>query len=200
MKADIKRAIKKIDTTNWKKVLVEFGRNVIEVFVPPGCAELTMKDVPILSDPQRAFEEAFLNPISRPPLEEIVRKKGRPPGEMKAAIAVSDITRPVPYKGESGILRPLLSRLESSGIKKENIKIIVATGMHRASTPEEKVEMYGQGVVDQYKILDHYAENNDLLESIGTTKRGTHVYINRDFYFADLKIATGLVESHFFTG
>jgi nickel-dependent lactate racemase len=200
MRQNIKKAIKRIDTTNWKKVLVEFGRNAIEVSVPPGCAELTMRDVPILSDPQRAFEEAFLNPISSPPLEEIIRRKGKPPAEMSAAIAVSDITRPVPYKGESGILRPLLMRLESSGMKKENIKIIVATGMHRASTQEEKVEMYGQEVVDQYAILDHDCENNDLLESIGKTKRGTHVYVNRDFYFADLKIATGLVESHFFTG
>jgi nickel-dependent lactate racemase len=133
-------------------------------------------------------------------LEEIVRRKGKPPGEMSAAIAVSDITRPVPYKGESGILRPLLRRLESSGIQKENIKIIVATGMHRASTQEEKVEMYGQEVVDQYTILDHDCENNDLLESIGKTRRGTDVYVNRDFYFSDLKIATGLVESHFMTG
>jgi nickel-dependent lactate racemase len=94
----------------------------------------------------------------------------------------------------------LLRRLESSGIKKENIKIIVATGMHRASTQEEKFEMYGQEVVDQYTIMDHDCENNELLESIGNTKRGTHVYVNRDFYVADLKIATGLVESHFFTG
>jgi nickel-dependent lactate racemase len=159
-----------------------------------------MKDVPTLPNPQKAIEEAFLNPISSPPLEEIILEKGKPPGEMSAAIAVSDITRPVPYKGESGILLPLLGRLESSGIRKENIKIIVATGMHRASTEEEKVEMYGKEVVDQYTILDHDCENNTLLESIGKTKRGTHVYVNRDFYFADLKIATGLVESHFFTG
>jgi nickel-dependent lactate racemase len=200
MLPDMKKAIKKIDTKDWKKVPVEFGRDVLEISVPPGCAELTMKDVPVLPDPQRAFEEAFLNPISSPPLEEIIRRKGKPPGELSAAIAVSDITRPVPYRGEGGILRPLLRRLESSGVKKENVKIIVATGMHRASTDEEKAEMYGKEVVDQYTILDHDCENNDLLESIGKTKRGTHVYVNRDFYFADLKIATGLVESHFFTG
>jgi nickel-dependent lactate racemase len=200
MLPDMKKAIKKIDTKDWKKVPVEFGRDVLEISVPPGCAELTMKDVPVLPDPQRAFEEAFLNPISSPPLEEIIRRKGKPPGELSAAIAVSDITRPVPYRGEGGILRPLLGRLESSGVKKENVKIIVATGMHRASTDEEKAEMYGKEVVDQYTILDHDCENNDLLESIGKTKRGTHVYVNRDFYFADLKIATGLVESHFFTG
>ena len=127
-------------------------------------------------------------------------KKGKPPEKLSVAIAVSDITRPVPYKGENGILLPLLNRMESSGIPKQNIKIIVATGMHRASTHEEKVEMVGEEIVQQYTILDHDCENNDLLESIGKTQRGTNVYVNRDFYFSDLKIATGLVESHFMTG
>jgi nickel-dependent lactate racemase len=116
------------------------------------------------------------------------------------AIAVSDITRPVPYKGEKSILLPILKRLESSGIRKQNIKIIVATGMHRPSTDEEKVEMFGKEVVDQYPLLDHDCENDGLLESIGTTQRGTNVYVNRDFFSSDLKIATGLVESHFMTG
>jgi nickel-dependent lactate racemase len=200
MLSEIKKAIKKIHTEDWKKISVEFGKDAIEILVPPDCVELSMKEVPILLNPPKAIEEAFLNPINSPPLEEIIRKKEKPTGEMSVAIAVSDITRPVPYKGESGILPPLLRRLESSGIKKEKIKIIVATGMHRASTDEEKVEMYGKEVVEQYTILDHDCENNDLLESIGKTKRGTHVYVNRDFYFADLKITTGLVESHFFTG
>jgi nickel-dependent lactate racemase len=200
MKPELQKAIKKIDTKGWKKVSVEFGRDAIEILVPPDCVGLTMKDVPILPNPSKAIEEAFLNPISSPTLEEIIRKKKKRSQEISVAIAVSDITRPVPYKGENGILIPILRRIESSGIPKQNIKIIVATGMHRASTAEEKVEMYGKEVVDQYTILDHDCEDNNLLESIGRTKRGTHVYVNRDFYFADLKIATGLVESHFFTG
>jgi nickel-dependent lactate racemase len=200
MKPDMKKVIKKIDTKDWKKISVEFGRNVLEISVPPTCVELSMKEVPALSDPGAALEKAFANPIGSPTLEEIVQKKGKSPERLSVAIAVSDITRPVPYRREGGILPPLLGRLESSGIKKENIKIIVATGMHRASTADEKVEMYGKEVVEQYRITDHDCENNGLLESIGMTKRGTHVYVNRDFYFADLKIATGLVESHFFTG
>ncbi len=200
MKPDLKRLINKMDRKDWKPIGVEFGRNILDVLVPPDCAELTMKDVPYLPNPREAIETALSSPISSPPLEEIIQRKGKPPEEMTVAIAVSDITRPVPYKGETGILPPLLRRLESSGIRKEKIKIVVATGMHRASTLEEKLEMYGQEVVDQYTILDHDCERTDLLESIGTTRRGTHVYVNRDFYFADLKIATGLVESHFFTG
>ena len=200
MKLDLKKIAKKMDTKDWKTVPVEFGPHTLEVLVPPDCAELNMRDVPVIPDERAEFEKAFSNPIQSPPLGEIIRNKGKGPEELTAAIAVSDITRPVPYKGEKGILLPLLGRMASTGIRKENIKIIVATGMHRASTCEEKVEMYGQEIVDQYTILDHDCENNDLLESIGKTKRETNVYVNRDFYFADLKIATGLVESHFFTG
>jgi nickel-dependent lactate racemase len=200
MRPNIKKAIEKIDTKDWRTVSVEFGRDFLEVLVPPHCIELSMKEVPSLSDPRAALEKAFLNPIGSPPLEEIIRKKRKSPEALSVAIAVSDITRPVPYKGENGILIPILRRLESSSIPKQNIKIIVATGMHRPSTQEEKVEMYGEEVVSQYTLLDHDCENKDLLESIGKTRRGTDVYVNRDFYFSDLKIATGLVESHFMTG
>jgi len=200
MRFDIQKKIKKVDTRGWKKISVEFGRNAIEVLAPPHCVELTMKDMPVLPNPREAIEEAFLNPINSPPLEEIIRKKGKPPDEISVAIAVSDITRPVPYKGEKSILLPILKRLESSGIRKQNIKIIVATGMHRPSADEEKAEMFGKEIVDQYSLLDHDCENDGLLESIGTTQRGTNVYVNRDFFSSDLKIATGLVESHFMTG
>ena len=127
---------------------------------------------PFFQIPKRRIEEAFSNPINSPTLEEIIREKGKPTGEMSVAIAVSDITRPVPYKGESGILPPLLRRLESSGIKKEKVKIIVATGMHRPSTYEEKKEMYGEEVVEQYAISDHDCENNDLLTKYWKDEKG----------------------------
>ncbi len=200
MRPDIQKIVKKIDTRNWKKVSVEYGSNAIEVLVPLNCVVLSMKDIPPLPDPQKSIEEALSNPISSLPLEEIIRRKGKPPEEISVSIAVSDITRPVPYRGESGILLPILRRLESSGIRKEMIRIIVATGMHRPSTNEEKLEMYGKEIVGSYRILDHDCENPSNLVSIGKTSRGTPVYVNKDFYFSDLKIATGLVETHFFTG
>ncbi len=73
MRSDIQKRIKKIDTKDWKKVSVEFGRNILEISVPANCAELSMKEVPILPNPQEAIEEAFVNPINSPPLEEIIR-------------------------------------------------------------------------------------------------------------------------------
>ena len=159
MRPDIQKGIKKIDTKDWKKVPLEYGRNVLEILVPRSCVELSMMDVPVLSDPRSEVEKAISNPIQSPTIEEIVKKKGKPPEQLSVAVTVSDITRPVPYHGEGGILIPILRRLESSGIPKQNIKIIVGTGTHRASTPEEKIEMFGEAITREYAILDHNCED-----------------------------------------
>jgi nickel-dependent lactate racemase len=200
MKPDLEEALSQVDTGDWKRIPLEYGDVTLEINVPSDSVEISMGAVPSIDDWQEEIERAFSNPIGSPKLEEIVKKKGKKPGDMTVSVTVSDITRPVPYKGEKGILGPVLRVLESQGLRRENIKIIVGTGMHRASTREEKVQMYGEEVVDQFTVLDHDCENEDLLASIGRTKRDTHVYVNKDFYFADLKIATGLVESHFMTG
>jgi lactate racemase len=200
MKSDIQKKLKKIDSTSWRKVSVEFGQDFLDVSVPPNYVELSMRDVSALADPKAEIEKALTNPIHSSPLEEIVRKKGKPADQLTAAITVSDITRPVPYRGEEGILIPLLKRLESSGVKKQNIKIIVGTGTHRPSTSEEKMIMFGESVVKEYFIADHHCEDLDSLAYVGKTRRGTKVYVNGLFHSADIRIATGLVESHFMTG
>jgi len=200
MKPEFKKLIETIQTEGWKKIQVEFGSERLQIQVPSDCDELSMKAVQPLADPGRAVEEALASPIGTPRLEEIIQKKGKPASRLSVAITVSDLTRPVPYKGENGILRPLLQQLETAGVSKEKIKIVIGTGLHRPMTDREKVEMYGQEVVGHYQLIDHQAENSASLLSLGKTRRGRPVSINRDFYSADLKIATGLVESHFFAG
>ena len=200
MKQEIAEALRRTDTGDWKKISLEYGPDRLEVAVPGDSLEISMGRVPNIDDWRNEIDRAFSDPIGSPKLEQIIRAKGKSLREMSTAIAVSDITRPVPYEGDRGVLSPILQKLASEGIKKENIKIIVATGMHRPSSYQEKVEMFGEEIVDRYQILDHDCEDKDLLVSIGKTTRGTDVYVNRDFYLSDLKIATGLVESHFMTG
>jgi nickel-dependent lactate racemase len=200
MKPEIKKKLKKVDTKDWKKISVEFGQNLIEIAVPPDCAELSMKAVSPLTDPGAQIEKVLSNPIHSPTLEEIVRRKPKKPGELTAAITVSDITRPVPYRGDHGILTPVLRRLEASGIPKQNIRIIVGTGTHRPSTAEEKIEMLGEPVVKEYLVVDHKCEDADSLTYIGKTQSGTKVFLNSLFRSSDIKIATGLVETHFMAG
>ncbi len=200
MKRDLAEALARVDTRDWKRIPLEYGHETLEIAVPRGSVEISMGRVPLVGSWQGEIVRAFSGPIGSPKLEEIVKGKGKSPQDLTVSVTVSDITRPVPYKGEKGILGPMLQSLESRGLRKENIKIIVGTGMHRASTHEEKLQMYGEEIVGHYTILDHHAEDKDLLASIGKTGRDTDVYVNRDFYLADLKIATGLVESHFMAG
>jgi nickel-dependent lactate racemase len=118
-------------------------------------------------------------------------RRRKPVDQLTVAIAVSDITRPVPYKGDHGILTHILRRLESSGIQKKNIKIIVGPGTHRLSTAAEKVEMYGESVVAEYTVVDHNCEDTDSLTYIGKTRSGTKVYLNSLFHQSDSRSQRG---------
>jgi nickel-dependent lactate racemase len=73
--------------------------------------------------------------------------------------------------------------------------------MHRASTLQEKIYMFGQSVVDNYTIIDHCAENTDELITLpGTSWSGNEIKLNRHYVEAGFRILTGLVETHFMSG
>jgi nickel-dependent lactate racemase len=200
MRPDLLETLKRVKTKSWKKVKVEFTGGPLVILVPPDCVDLTMKKAEVLKNPSKEVPKALDHPCAGPPLGEIVRGKGKDVDRLNVAITISDITRPVPYQGKNGILQPLLMKLHSLGIRRENILIIVGTGTHRSSTAEEKVEMLGKEVVSAYEVLDHNCEDESILVSVGQTPTGTHVYLNRLFHQADIKIATGLTESHFMAG
>ena len=196
----IAEVIKNADIREWKTISVEFGEAFFDVSVPPQCDVLHMKKMPCLTHSDEEISNALNHPIGSPTLPEIIQSKGKSAAELSVCVTVSDITRPAPYSGENGILRPLFKILEQSGVKRENIVIVIGNGMHRPSTQEERIQMYGQDVVDNYRIVDHDCEDMSSLVLAAHTKRGTDVHLNKIFYNADVKIITGLVESHFMAG
>jgi nickel-dependent lactate racemase len=199
MKSEIARLVRDADLTRWKPVEVEYGPASFSVLVPPDCQILEMAEVSPLANPTDRIRASISRPIGTKPLPEILQGKGKPLRDLTVCITTSDITRPVPYKGERGILPPLLRLLDETGVRREHITLLVGTGTHRASTPEEKIAMFGQDVVAQYPILDHDCDDAELVD-IGKTQAGTEVLINPCFVRADVKIATALVESHFMAG
>jgi hypothetical protein len=78
MQPDIEKICRETDTADWKEIPIEYGKEILKVRVPPGCAIIGMKEIPILPDPRAAFEEALSKPIGCPPLAEIIRGKGKP--------------------------------------------------------------------------------------------------------------------------
>jgi lactate racemase len=172
--------------------------------VPAGTDILTVPQPMLpLAHPAVAIMQALNCPIGTPSLAQVIAATapGKPPAEKTVAIVVSDITRPdVPYKGEASILHPVLHTLESQGILPQHMTILVATGTHRASTPAEKVHMFGEEVVRRYPIVDHCATDAAMLRFVSKTASGTEVYINTHYLDADIKILTGEIKPHFMAG
>ncbi|MHB1559322.1 MAG: lactate racemase domain-containing protein, partial [Isosphaeraceae bacterium] len=115
-------------------VTLDYGRTGLSVALPADrvVGPLAIRDVPPLENPERAVAEALERPIASPPLRQVAQ------GRKDACILVCDITRPVPNRT---ILTPMLRVLHEAGIPQDRVLILVATGLHRPSTPAEKEEM-----------------------------------------------------------
>lgn len=139
---------------------------------------------------EKLVEESLDNPIGSPRLEELVK------GKKKITIISSDHTRPVP----SHITMPILLRRIRSVEPEAQISILVATGFHRPSTHEELVAKYGEEIVRNENIVMHVSTDDSSMTKIGTLPSGGECIVNRTAVEADLLIAEGFIESHFFAG
>ncbi len=180
---------------------VGFGDNTIEIQLPCGTHCLEMSKPTPIAKPKDAVAEGIHNPIESPGLAEIINGKGKSARELRVAIVISDNTRPVPYTGDSGILSPIIDELIELGVKPEFITIIVATGTHRELSEDELEAMLDPSVFDrQISVVCHDCRDESNLRFLGVTSRGTKVFINKLYVESDVKILTGLVESHFMAG
>ena len=183
------------------KVDNPFGKKYPALMLPEGTKVIDMPDPELVKDPARAIRHALENPIGSKPLSEIASSKKAAKPSATAVILVSDNTRPVPYKGEEGILLPIVDVLVKAGFKTSEILVLVATGTHRSMNPDELRFMVDPKIFEMgIAVKNHDCRDNSCLTMIGHTKRGTEVQIDTRYVKADLKIATGLIESHFMAG
>ncbi|MDX9820716.1 MAG: lactate racemase domain-containing protein, partial [Syntrophales bacterium] len=147
--------------------------------------------LPVLPDPEGAIREAAAHPIASLPLSKKVRHG------QKVAVIVTDITRKLP---EELILPVLLEELQAGGVEPGDITIVVATGTHRPNTREELVGKFGASLVDRMRFVNHNAWDEKGLTRLGTTKNGIPVVVNREVAAADVRISTGVIETHLFAG
>jgi lactate racemase len=175
------------------RVKLEYGRTGLEVELPADRPVRTLgyKHAPPLPDPAAVIRQKLAQPNGTLPLAELAR------GRRDVCIAICDITRPVPNRM---ILTPLLATLEQAGIPRDKILILVATGLHRGTRPEELVEMVGQEIVDRYRIEDHDGKALDQHTHLGDSPRGVPIWIDSRYVNADLKITIGLIEPHLMAG
>lgn len=177
-----------------KTVPLLYGKSGCEVTVPGSAVVLEGQDVPPLANPARRIADALAHPIGSKSLAELLAVK-RP---RSVAITISDITRPVPNKV---FLPPLLEVLNAAGVADERIIVIIGTGMHRPSTPEEREILLGADLLARLEVIDHTAERPETLVPVTqATAEHPPVSVNRRFAEADFRIVTGYIEPHFMAG
>lgn len=171
------------------------------VDLPVQCDLLRMVGARALDDPETAVRTALDSPIGSLSLRNLIQAKLERKRDSEAVIVISDNTRPVPYKGEGGILMPLVRTLLGEGVSRERITVLVATGTHRGLTEEELREMLDPEIFEKkIRIVNHDCKNEEKLDYLGKTSRGSRIFIDSLYMQADIKILTGLVESHFMAG
>ncbi|MBW1787068.1 MAG: nickel-dependent lactate racemase [Deltaproteobacteria bacterium] len=166
------------------------GERTVDLELPDSVNMLEMKPMKAVEDPAESVRAALAKPIGGPPLSELAA------GRKNACVVISDFTRPVP---NGIILPPLLETLEQSGIARENIIILIATGMHRPNLGEELESLVGADLVEKYTFVNHYCRRPETYRKIEEIE-GSPIEINTQYLDADLKILTGLIEPHFYAG
>lgn len=175
------------------QLTLDYGRTGLTVNLPDDrvVGPLAIRPAAPLADPVVAIAAAIDNPIASRPLAEIAK------GRKNACILVCDITRPVPNRW---ILAPVLKTLEASGIARQDITILIATGLHRPNEGAELEELVGPEIARNYRCENHHGKIQDEHDYLGTTPNGVPVWLDARYVRADLKITTGLIEPHLMAG
>lgn len=111
----------------------------------------------------------------------------------KVAVVVNDATRRLPT---SKILKYLLEIIPADGIE-----ILIATGTHRPPTDGEIDLILGDTrSLFGNRIFTHDCRDKKSLSTIGYTRRGTPVVVNKKLLKAEAVVCINSVEPHFFAG
>lgn len=142
------------------------------------------------ASPAALVRQALAQPIGAPPLAQIIQ-----PGE-SVVIVTSDITR---YTGSEHYLPVLIEELNALGVADTQISIVIALGIHRPQSESEHRKILGP-LFGRIAVYDHDCDNPAELVTLGTTRGGLEVSINRRVCAADRVIVTGTVGFHYFAG
>ncbi|WP_289137640.1 nickel-dependent lactate racemase [uncultured Brevibacillus sp.] len=171
------------------KTTLLYGKEGLTIDVPDDSLIVEPKNLPGLGNEEEAVRQALQAPIGTQPLRDMVKNTD------KVAIVISDITRPTPnHKLVPWILKEL------SHVPLENFVVINGTGTHRDQTREEFVQMLGEWVVDNVRVINHHCHEKEELVKVGESRFGCDAYLNKEYVEADFKIVTGFIEPHFFAG
>lgn len=176
------------------QVELEYGDGVMPTELPDDAfvvrAEDATHEPEPLADPVAATEAALRSPLGSEPIAGLVRRG-------------STVTIAFPDRVKGGthdtahrkvVLPQLLAELDRAGVRREDVRLVCAIGLHRKNRVEEFVGYLGREVVDAVpagNLVNHDAEDPDGMVDLGTSALGDVVQVNRSVVDSDLTILIG---------
>ena len=136
---------------------------------------------------KETIQNAISNPINSKNFHDFLKDS------KDVLFIVNDATRPTPTAKVLDIIY--------DDIKDYNINFIVATGIHRAPTEDEYVQIFGKHYQEFKDIIcAHDSKKEEDMVYLGTSKNGTEMLVNKIGVDADKIVIIGSVEPHYFAG
>jgi nickel-dependent lactate racemase len=139
-----------------------------------------------VSDTTEEVRRSLSQPIGSQRLCDLAR-----PG-IRVAVVIDDVSRPTPV----GLILPaVLEELERGGVRRADVILVAALGVHRPMQADEMERRAGP-LLGGLRWQNHDCNDLEQLAFLGTTQRRTPVFINRTVAQADLVVAIGCIEPH----
>ena len=155
-----------------------------------GVVQSQLEEYEAKESPEELIRRSMEEPIGTPRLEELAK------GKKKVVVLCSDHTRPVPSKL---ILPPMLKAIRQGNPQAE-ITLLIATGCHRGTTRQELVNKLGAEMAEKEHIVIHDCGAEEDMVDLGVLPSGGRLRVNKAAVEADLLVAEGFIEPHFFAG
>ncbi|UCE55574.1 MAG: DUF2088 domain-containing protein [Desulfobacterales bacterium] len=178
---------------------IVFGDQMIPVKLPenvqtapPG---LSTALAPV-DDIEGSIRSALQQPLGRPALRELAKPN------WKVTVAFDDPTVPCFAPVWEPAIKLVIDELEVAGVKRSNIILLCANGLHRKFTRRELAQIIGEDLAKEfgYRLICHDAEDFENLTHLGTTESGYDVEINKLVSDSDLTVYINTVVWRGFNG
>ena len=142
---------------------------------------------PPIADLPAAIQNGLRQPVGSPPLADLVGP------DTGVVLVMDDFSRPTPVQRIAAVV---LEALLAVGVRVEKIRGLFAAGSHRAMSAEEMAARAGEAVASRIGCRCFDCHDESMLVSLGTTRRGTRVRLDREAVQANLRILIGTIEPH----
>jgi nickel-dependent lactate racemase len=175
-----------------KNFILPYGLSQVQLALPDtlDIEYIAPQSIPPAENPEELIRSALRHPLGDVSLADYSNAHS-------VAIAINDKTRPVPHE----LLLPvLLEELLALGIQPTAIQFFIATGTHVPMKSEEFNKVVPEEILQKFRVVSHDTDDAGNLKFLGTTRKGTPVWVNKKYYEAELKIVVGNIEPHHFMG